>query len=240
MLKKSLRSLTVILFCGSLLVGCGKSSQISQPSDTPNQPSATNSLPETVNNADTSFSDSIYERVKGDRSIVYSTDQGETWISKTEFEKTHPTSNIEWWTYDDYADFIEQQKIELPKLADTQAKGSTQSRGDFTWTHELVDETIKKYEQLLDDIKNGVKISKVVEGLDNSCGYANYSLDPIEPAVTSVGIVLPDGTTKQFDEDDKTSAYDKAKLYCEQQVTDGLLTQKQMDDILAMIKNYAE
>lgn len=72
--------------------------------------------------------------------------------------------DVEWWTYDEYKAWLEQEKIELQKLVGTNSRGYTGGTGWFTWTQEIVDETIAQYEEMLEEIKKGYKISKSVDG----------------------------------------------------------------------------
>lgn len=71
-------------------------------------------------------------------------------------------TSVEWWTYDEYAEWLENEKKELPKMIGS--RSWTQSRGWFTWTQEEVDETVALYEGILEKIKAGYKISKTVDG----------------------------------------------------------------------------
>lgn len=72
------------------------------------------------------------------------------------------TPKVEWWTYDEYKEWLENEKVELQSMLGE--KGWTQSRGDFVWTQEMIDESIAMYEQTLEDIKNGYLVSKTVDG----------------------------------------------------------------------------
>lgn len=72
------------------------------------------------------------------------------------------TPKVEWWTYDEYKEWLENEKVELQSMLGE--KGWTQSRGDFVWTQEMIDETIAMYEGILEDIKNGALVSKSVDG----------------------------------------------------------------------------
>lgn len=77
----------------------------------------------------------------------------------------YSTPDIEWWTYDEFAKWLEQEKINLEAMIGQ--KAWTNTRGDFIWTREIVGETIAMYEQILQDIKNGALISKSVDGSDD-------------------------------------------------------------------------
>ena len=74
---------------------------------------------------------------------------------------------VEWWTYDEYKAWMEQEKQEIAELVKQGASGWTQDLGEFVWTQETADETIALYEQNLEDIRNGARISKSVNGSDD-------------------------------------------------------------------------
>ncbi len=102
-----------------------------------------------------------------DGETYYSFDGGKTFEAMTdeEFERRFPTPNVEWWTYEEYAAWLEQEKANLQSmLGET---GSTGGRGEFVWTQEIIDETIAMYEGILQDIKEGMMYSKSVDGDEN-------------------------------------------------------------------------
>ena len=102
-----------------------------------------------------------------DGKTYYSFDGGKTFEAMTdeEFERRFPTPNIEWWTYEEYAAWLEQEKVNLQSmLGET---GSTGGRGEFVWTQEIIDETIAMYEGILQKIKEGMMYSKSVDGDEN-------------------------------------------------------------------------
>lgn len=96
-----------------------------------------------------------------------SEDNGATWISEEEYEKNHKAINYEWWTYDEYKTWLEQEKKTLQEMADEHTEVKT-SKGSFLWTQEMTDQYIAEYEQTLNDIKNGLLVSKSVDG-DKEC-----------------------------------------------------------------------
>ena len=95
-----------------------------------------------------------------DGKTYYSMDDGNTWIPMTdeEFSAASGWDNVEWWTEDEYSAWLEREKADLQSIIGS--KGWTPSTGWFTWTQEMVDETIVQYEQTLRDIQAGQKISK--------------------------------------------------------------------------------
>ena len=69
--------------------------------------------------------------------------------------------DIQWWTAEEYAAWLEQEKKDLQDCLGQRAW--TNSDGWFTWTQEKIDETIKMYEQVLAEINSGMKISKPLD-----------------------------------------------------------------------------
>lgn len=69
----------------------------------------------------------------------------------------YPMPEVEWWTYEEYKEWLDNEKKELQSML-----GSTGSiNGEkFTWTQEKIDEAIAMYEEILQEIKDGVKYSK--------------------------------------------------------------------------------
>ena len=61
----------------------------------------------------------------------------------------------------------EQEKKNLQEMADDHTMVET-SEGSFEWTQEMTDQSIAEYEQTLKDIKNGLLVSKSVDG-DTEC-----------------------------------------------------------------------
>lgn len=72
-------------------------------------------------------------------------------------QETSDTS-VEWWTPEEYAQWLEQEKAALQSLLGQ--KAWTSSDGNFIWTQEKIDETIAMYEETLAQLKRGARISK--------------------------------------------------------------------------------
>ncbi len=90
----------------------------------------------------------------------YSLDGGKTFLKEKDVDIDLP--DVEWWTYEDYKAWLEEEKAALQGMLGE--KGWTGGRGDFVWTQEIIDETIAMYEGILEQIKNGAKVSKSVDG----------------------------------------------------------------------------
>ncbi len=122
----------------------------------------------------------------------YSWDGGITFTPMTDEELAEQNSSVEWWTYDEYAEWLENEKKELPKMIGS--RSWTPSTGWFTWTQEKVDESIACYEETLEQIKAGYKISKTVDGSSDIMlmqGSSDYDVNA-EITVTSEDSITSD------------------------------------------------
>lgn len=92
----------------------------------------------------------------------YSWDGGKTWepLTDEELRQRSPLADVEWWTYEEYAAWLENEKVELQAMLGE--KGWTGGRGEFVWTQEIIDETIAMYDRILQEIKEGKLYSKSV------------------------------------------------------------------------------
>lgn len=120
----------------------------------------------------TSEEDTLLLRDGSGGMAYYSPDGGETWIPLTqeEYEEISYAPNVEWWTAEDYAAWLENEKKELESkyLSIIGDRGWTPSTGWFTWTQEMVDKTIAEYEEILALIENGYLVSKSVDGSEDT------------------------------------------------------------------------
>lgn len=104
----------------------------------------------------------------------YSDDNGMTWTAGEPFDDRYGDTDIDWWTAEEYEAQLEEIKEEYQSMLGEQ--GWTPSTGWFTWTQEKIDEAIEGNEQLLEDIKNGKKVSKPTVVGDGE--MLQYSYDP--------------------------------------------------------------
>lgn len=74
---------------------------------------------------------------------------------------------IVWWTAEEYAAWMEQERIAMKALVDEGALGWTNSDGWFTWTQARMDEAMARYQQTLEDIRSGLLVSRTVDGSDD-------------------------------------------------------------------------
>ena len=160
-----------------------------------------------------------------DGNIYYSADGGET-----EFNEKYPSPEVEWWTYEEYKEWLDNERIQLQSMLGE--KAWTGGRGEFVWTQEMIDETIACYEEILQKIDNGVKVSKTVDGSEE-IQIATY--DDKEHFMESVegAAIASDKETKVFGPyDTKEELLDAIKSYCEEQVRLGNMTQQAADEII--------
>ena len=136
----------------------------------------------------------------------YSWDGGKTWepLTDEELRQRSPLADVEWWTYDEYAAWLENEKVELQAMLGE--KGWTGGRGEFTWTQEIIDETIAMYERILQEIKEGKLYSKSVDGDTDSLLISGGAGDifvreedgtvtPIDPSQVQTATFVFDGST---------------------------------------------
>ena len=112
-----------------------------------------------------------------------------TTMEESEYLKKYPMPEVDWWTYEEYKEWLDNEKKELQSML-----GSTGSiNGEkFTWTQEKIDEAIAMYEEILQEIKDGVKYSKTVneEGdplLSEAQAAPSDTETSVEMAMDSVG-----------------------------------------------------
>ena len=116
----------------------------------------------------TEVKDSLLSYTDADGVTYYSWDEGKTWTPMTdeEFTAAYPDPDVEWWTAEEYAAWLENEKEGLQDMVGS--KGWTSATGWFTWTQEMVAETIAEYEEVLAMIENGYLVSKSVDGDENT------------------------------------------------------------------------
>ena len=93
---------------------------------------------------------------------VYTADGEPIALTREEYEALIDPVEVDWWTAEEYAVWLEQEKKDLQACLGQRAWTNTD--GWFTWTQEKIDEAIEMYEQTLEDIENGLLVSKTVDG----------------------------------------------------------------------------
>lgn len=160
----------------------------------------------------------------------YSTDNGATWLSEEEYEQANPSPDVVWWTYDEYKAWLEEEKASLQSIVGE--KGWNPSDGWFVWTAEKVDSTIAKYEGILEEIKQGIKVSKSVDGNDEVMLSSNLGELQLSTAF-EMTVEDDQGNSVKFGPyDSKEEMLTELQPYVDSQVQKGAMTQPEADEIL--------
>lgn len=156
---------------------------------------------------------SIIVRQNGN-SIEQSYDNGVTWENYTCKQAN------EFFTYDEYFEWVETEKKAIQKLADAEA-----------WTQDQANETISRYNEILKKIKNGLMVSKRD---DYNEDQVLFSLPPEVMKTEDYQTVVYDGDTfKSFGPFETTEElYSALKQYSDGQVASGAMMQADADDLL--------
>ena len=140
-------------------------------------------------------------------------ENGETTVALNEVnireDEPLSSSDVEWWTAEEYAKWLDEEKEVLKSMIGE--KAYTGGDGWFVWTQEKVDETIALYEDNLQKIKDGMKLSK---SSDDAVGITMaYSPENIEYAKQEAETVTEnkDSNENVFSEE-QLSEYAKAGI----------------------------
>ena len=140
-------------------------------------------------------------------------ENGETTVALNEVnireDESLSSSDVEWWTAEEYAKWLDEEKEVLQSMIGE--KAYTGGDGWFVWTQEKVDETIALYEDNLQKIKDGMKLSK---SADDAVGITMaYSPENIEYAKQEAETVTEnkDSNENVFSEE-QLSEYAKAGI----------------------------
>ena len=140
-------------------------------------------------------------------------ENGETTVALNEVnireDESLSSSDVEWWTAEEYAKWLDEEKEVLQSMIGE--KAYTGGDGWFVWTQEKVDETIALYEDNLQKIKDGMKLSK---SSDDVVGITMaYSPENIEYAKQEAETVTEnkDSNENVFSEE-QLSEYAKAGI----------------------------
>lgn len=140
-------------------------------------------------------------------------ENGETTVALNEVnireDESLSSSDVEWWIAEEYAKWLDEEKEVLQSMIGE--KAYTGGDGWFVWTQEKVDETIALYEDNLQKIKDGMKLSK---SSDDAVGITMaYSPENIEYAKQEAETVTEnkDSNENVFSEE-QLSEYAKAGI----------------------------
>lgn len=158
-----MRKLSVMGLCGAFALVLGVTTVFATSADNNGSLLTQSSTKVAVKNSVMVSDDTVMVQQK-DGKNRFSIDGGKTWMSESEFVKSQP--KVEWWTYEDYKAWLEKEKVQLKSLIGSGSKYMEDGIW-IEWNEKSVNEAIKLYESILEDIKNGVKVSKSVNGDDS-------------------------------------------------------------------------
>lgn len=164
----------------------------------------------------------------------YSEDGGNTWVDEGVYLIANPTPDVTWWTYDECKAWMEQELENLQSLLGDTGTGYYDKDGNLhKITQQDIDNFTKQHRGILESIKNGVKISKTVNGNDNIMLSANPD-DVMETQTAfTMAVVGDDSDPVVFGPyGTKEELVAELVLYCEEQVEAGAMTQDEADKIL--------
>ena len=140
-------------------------------------------------------------------------ENGETTVALNEVnireDEPLSSSDVEWWTAEEYAKWLDEEKEVLQSMIGE--KAYTGGDGWFVWTQEKLHDTIALYEDNLQKIKDGMKLSK---SSDDAVGITMaYSPENIEYAKQEAETVTEnkDSNENVFSEE-QLSEYAKAGI----------------------------
>lgn len=140
-------------------------------------------------------------------------ENGETTVALNEVnireDEPLSSSDVEWWTAEEYAKWLDEEKEVLQSMIGE--KAYTGGDGWFVWTQEKVDETIALYEDNLQKIKDGMKLSK---SSDDAVGVTMaYSPENIEYVKQEAETVTENkGSNENIFSKEQLSEYAKAGI----------------------------
>ena len=140
-------------------------------------------------------------------------ENGETTVALNEVnireDEPLSSSDVEWWTAEEYAKWMDEEKEVLKSMIGE--KAYTGGDGWFVWTQEKVDETIALYEDNLQKIKDGMKLSK---SADDVVGVTMaYSPENIEYVKQEAETVTENkGSNENVFSEEQLSEYAKAGI----------------------------
>jgi hypothetical protein len=147
---------------------------------------------------------------------------------------------LEFWEIKEYEKWMKQQHAENQKLADSGDKSfyEKDADGDYVcrkWTQKDVDDLYAEWQEQLDLMKQGYRFTKPIINSENGSlvGVFDSESSPTTAAGSTI-VTMPDGSTVNLGQFETVEEAKKAvEEYLKQQVTKGVLTQREADTILA-------
>lgn len=178
--------------------------------------------------------------------VLEITDEEMTETALQRLEKSYPDEaewlrecfpDTVWWTYEGYKQMMNREREELESMIGEYI-GWTPSTGDINVTSEMIEERMAEYEVVLAQLQNGWMVSKSVDGNENLGGSYNPAWHTITSNGYEVSITLLDGKEVHFGpygEPEELLA--EVEPFCKEQVKNGNMDQKEMDEIIDKYSN---
>ncbi len=163
---------------------------------------------------------------------------GKTWMGEDEYLKLYPTPEVEWWTYDEYKAWMEQTLSDMQALVGDTNTGYYDKEGNLhSITQEDVDNSRANYNDILNDIKNGIKVSKSVDGQDKM--MISYDAEDFQVGAGYIMTIANDNSEPVVfgPFETKEQLLEAVKPYCEKQVQSGNMTRDEADNIISNAAN---
>ena len=170
-----------------------------------------------------------------DGSVTFSTDGGDNWLSEAELNQASPS--VEWWTYDGFKEWMETEIKNLNAIAGDGVPDYYDENGALKdYSKEDVEEIVAMYQATLDEIKNGVQISKSVDGT-NEIAMASFDTTSAQTG-SAYGVVFAskNGMVEVGPFDTKAELLEALEVYCEELIADGEMTEAAVEQLLAQYK----
>ncbi len=165
-----------------------------------------------------------------------SINNGKNWISEKDYKKMNGKQEIVWWTYDGYKAFMEKEIADTQALVGKEGTGYYDKDGKLNgFTQDDVNRVIDYHKKTLEEIKNGAKISKEVNGRSDIIvsGVNGTEGLPVKKGFLC-SIVKDDDTVAVFGPyDTKEDLIAELIDYCKKKVSEGSMTQKEADKIIS-------
>lgn len=193
-----------------------------------------------------------------DGSVTFSADGGSSWLSEAELNQASPS--VEWWTYDGFKEWMETEIKNLNAIAGDGVPDYYDENGALKdYSKEDVEEISATYQATLNEIKEGIQISKSVDGtneiamasFDTTSAQTGSSRDDSTGEVTmssyedsaaqmgsAYGVVFAskNGMVEVGPFDTKTELLEALEVYCEELIADGEMTETAVEQLLAQYK----
>lgn len=240
--QKSKLVFLILLSVALALTACGTTKTPNITRELQSESSTASDIPA----ASTDVPSSSNDRINETEETISNTNEVATELEEQLVVQSTPNDSnnyvqLEYWSIEEFENWIEQQYEENQRLADSHNKSfyDKDMNGDYycrAWTQEDVDALYTEWQEQLELMKQGYQFTKSIPcSIDGAISgvFGPETNDPPVSALGSTIITLPDGSMVNlgyFDTAD--GAAQAVEQYLTQQVKAGVLTQGEADKIL--------